>query len=187
MADDDACVGGDGGPLVVLQATAIPQWQGARNFENSLMNGGNVETDYDIICNGQGTEGICVVNRYGRDLLALWDCEFGATLLPPHLLLLPPDALVFTQCYPQDDLPDILPQILEHIQQREPRQSLLFNVQDTMLRLQVGADGSEPSAVYGNLDIPVAPGIKRCDVYLVESDSLHDEVVIINADSQNDV
>ena len=36
--------------LVVLQATAAAQWQGANDFDNSLMNGGNVETDYDIIC-----------------------------------------------------------------------------------------------------------------------------------------
>jgi hypothetical protein len=150
------------------------------------MNGGDVETDYDIICARQGTEDICVVTRYGRDILVLWDCEFGATLLPSHLLSLSPDALVITQCYPPDDLPDILPRIVECVQRGGPIRTFRFNVQDAMLRLQVGADGSEPSAVYGYLDIPVTPGMKRCDVYLVESESLHDEVVIINVHRQND-
>lgn len=48
---EDFCIEGDGGPLVLLQSTVVPMWQGARIFENSVMNGGQLETDYDIICN----------------------------------------------------------------------------------------------------------------------------------------
>jgi hypothetical protein len=186
MANDHLCVGGDGGPLIVLQAAAVPLWQGARNFEHSVMNGGQIETDYDFICDWQGTEYIRVITRYGRDLLVLWNCEWGAIFLPPDSLSLPPDALVLTRCFHEDDLPDILPKIMERIQQGEPHCSLLFNAQDTTLRLQVGADSAEPSYLYDYMDISVSSGMKRCDFYLVEYDSSSEEVILIHTHSESD-
>ena len=179
MMEEWLCVGGDGGPLVVLQASAAAQWQGARDFENSLMNGGDVETDYDVICAVPGEDGVGIAARYGREMVVLWDSEFGAMQIPSETVSLGPEAIVLTMCYQGDDLLDILPIIVECVRAGRPEKSLSFDVLDTSLRLQVGADCAEPSYDYSIIDLPITPGRKRCDVYLMEHDSLTDEVVVI--------
>ncbi|MEO7715888.1 MAG: Imm21 family immunity protein [Capsulimonas sp.] len=182
MMEESLCVGGDGGPLIVIQASAVPLWQGASDFENSLMNGGDVETDYDVICDLPGELGVGMVTRYEREMLVLWDSEFSATRLPSEALSLAPDVIVLTMAYHPDDLPGILPIIAECVQAGAPERSLPFFVQDEMLRLQVGADCAEPSYLYQYLDIPIAPGRKQCEIYSVKHNSLEDEVVVIRDD-----
>ncbi len=177
MTDTNACVGGDGGPLIVLQASAVAQWQGANDFDNSLMGGGNIETDYDVVC-AHDTGG--VVTRYDREILVLWDSEFGAGFLPPEPLSLSSDALVISLCFHPDDFAEILPAIVERVGMGQPEQSSLFNIQDTMLRLQVAADNADPSYLYNFIDTPVTPGLRQCDVYHVKHDSLVSEVIVIN-------
>ena len=168
------CVGGDGGPLVVLQGSATSQWQGASDFDNSLMGGGDTETDYDIAC---GTGGI--VTRYDREILVLWDSEFGASFLPPEPLSLPLDALVISLCFHFADFAEILPAIVERLRAGEPEHSSLFNIQDTTLRLQVAADNAEPDYIYTFIDVAVSPGQRQCDVYHVKHHSLVSEVIVM--------
>ena len=188
MADTDHGVGGGGGPLIVLQASVIPQWQGASDFENCLMNGGDVETDYDVICcDGEPPRGVFVLNRHGRDMLVLWMGAFGGRLLSPQSLSLSPNAIVLMQGYTDDDLSDVLPKIQERFQKGMPERSLLLNVQDTTLRFQAGADtlqvaayGFESSYDHGYLDIPVLPGLRQCDVYEYDNYPFKDEIVVID-------
>ncbi|BDI33489.1 hypothetical protein CCAX7_55400 [Capsulimonas corticalis] len=182
MAVTDVCVGGDGGPLIVLQSTAAAQWQGANDFDNSLMNGGDVETDYDVICDCSDVGEITVVHRYDRDMLVLWDSEFTATRLASEALSLPPGAIVLTLGYDEADLADVLPRIVERLNAGNPERSLSLEVMDPVMRLQVGADSPLPTYNYEYLDIPITPGRKRCDVYVVKSESLEDEVVVIQED-----
>ena len=186
MNDPDHGVGGGGGPLIVLQAAAVPQWQGASDYENSLMAGGDVETDYDLICcDGELPKGVFVLTRHDREMLVLWQGAVGGRLLPPRLLSLPSDTIILIQGYPEDDLPDVLSKIQERLQRGRPERSLLLNIQDKTLRLHAGADslqvvvdGIEPSYDHGYIDIPVSPGLKRCDVYEFDNDAFKDEVVI---------
>ena len=185
MADTDLCIGGDGGPLILLQASAVPQWQGVNDFENSLMNGGDVETDYDVICKSLGAKEFCVLPRHGRDMLVLWDSEFGAMLLPPQSLSLSSGTLVLTQCYSADDLSAILPKMQERLRRGDCDISLPFHAEETTLRLQVGADGPNPSYIYDYLDVPISVGLRRCDAYLIELGSYSDAVIIIN-ESEDD-
>ncbi len=188
MANNNKGVGGGGGPLIVLQATAVPHWQGASDYEDSLMAGGDVETDYDLICgDGQPPKGVFVLTRYGREMLVLWQGAFGGRLLPPQSLSLPPSTIIVIQGCADDDLPDILPKIQQRVHRGRPDRSLLLNIQDTTLRLQAGADnlqigidGVEPQYGHGYLDIPVSPGSKQCEVYEYDNASFKDEFVIIN-------
>jgi len=55
MSEAQDWIHGDGGPAIVLQGSVVPQWQGASDFDNSLMAGGTVETDYDVMCHHCGT------------------------------------------------------------------------------------------------------------------------------------
>lgn len=188
MDNTDKSVGGGGGPLIVLQAAAVPHWQGASDYENSLMAGGDVETDYDLICgDNQPPKGVFVLTRHSREMLVLWQGAFGGRLLPPRLLSLPPNTIILMQGCADDDIPDILPKIQERIHRGKPDRSLLLNIQDTTLRLQAGADslqividGVEPSYNHGYLDIPISPGSKQCEVYEYDNASFTDEVVIIS-------
>lgn len=172
--------GGDGGPLVVLQSTAAAIWQGALDFDKSLMNGGNVETDYAIICDIQTKEGIGIGTRYCREMLVLWDSEFGAIRVPPQLLYFRPEVVVLTMCFPDEELIRLTEDISASIGGKDLQRSLLFDVQDTSLRLQVGADSPDPSYLYNCLDIPITSGMKRCDVCLVQNGDFRCEVLIID-------
>ncbi len=144
------------------------------------MNGGDVETDYDVICEGVGAKEFCVIPRHGREMLVLWDSVFGATLLQPQSLSPSPGTLVLMHCYSADDLSAILPKMQERVRRGDPDFSLPFNVEETTLRLQVGADSSEPSYDYKYLDVPVLPGSRRCYAYLIKLDGYSDVVVIID-------
>jgi len=183
MDTETICVGGDGGPLILLQATAVPQWQGALDFDNSLMGGGDIETDYDVIC--ENAAEFCVLFRYDREMAVLWDSKFSAMLLPPHLLSLSADTLVLMPCYHEADLVSILPHIQKAVAEGRHEYVVPFAVQDKSLRLQVGADGGEGAIYnYKHHDIPVVPGVKHCVVYLVEHNTLKDSVVVITGNNQ---
>jgi hypothetical protein len=147
-------VAGDGGPLVVLQVSAIPKWHGAADFDNSLMNGGTVETDYDVICDCKTNH----LERHGREMLVLNDSEWAG-----RMFALPSGDVVVVQHY---YVSDALPSISDRIAQSPPNHTFPMKVEDTSLRLIVGADeGASPTPVYGHQDVPIVPGMKRCDVH----------------------
>src|SRR3989339_976791 len=89
---------GDGGPLVLLQSSALPAWEGAANFDNSIMNGGTVETDYDVIC--RCGDGIHMINYRNRDMLVMGDSEWAGTVFD-----MPQYGLVFIQNIGFDEAP----------------------------------------------------------------------------------
>lgn len=152
--DKQDFVGGDGGPMVVLQSHAVAKWQGAgatkEEFENSLIMGGYIETDYDVIC---GTKER-VIFRYERDMLVLEDSEWGAFIFVDEF-----GQIVVAQLFSGD-----LFEHLEQIKQMEPSNSHSFDVKDTHLRLLVGAENGK-GEIYGFKDVPIAPGKKQCNIY----------------------
>ncbi len=154
MPNEQDFIGGDGGPMIVLQFKATAQWQGAgatkEDFENSLMMGGYIETDYDVICNS--TER--VISRYERDMLVLEDSGWGAFLFVNET-----GQIVVAQLFSGD-----LSEHLEQMNQMEPSSSYSFDVKDTNLRLLVGAEDGT-GEIYGFKDVPIKPGQKRCDIY----------------------
>ena len=160
---ESAYIGGDGGPMIVLQGGATSYWQGAANFDNSLMNGGQIETDYDIIC--QGEDAGYTIKRYGRDMLVLDDSEWGA-----RIFALPSGAVAVVQQFGGNDDINL---VLERVSRLRLSESFPMDVQDRTLRLLVGADDGNGSA-YGYKDVPITLGRKRCDVFLSE-----DELVIL--------
>ena len=163
MVTEKDFIGGDGGPMVVLQASAVSKWQGAADWDNALMNGGNVETDYDVICEHEDTGS--AIKRYNRDMLVLDDSEWGA-----YIFALPSGAVAIVQQFGGDNN---INAIMERVTQKRPSKSFPIDIQDSSLRLLVGAeDGSGQS--YGYKDVPITPGKKRCDVF-----SSSDELVVI--------
>jgi hypothetical protein len=84
---------GDGGPTVVLQASAAARWQGAALFDDSLMSGGSVETDYDAICRCE--DGVTVIERYGWDMLVLSDSEWATCFVPSKTAAPPSESIRF--------------------------------------------------------------------------------------------
>lgn len=160
---EDNFIGGDGGPMVVLQASAASQWQGASDFENSLMGGGNIETDYDIICESE--EKGRLIKRYNRDMLVLADSEWGA-----YISALPSGAVAIVQQFKGDKGID---KIIESTTHKHPSKSFTLDIKDQSLRLLVGADDGKGDT-YGYKDVAIAAGARRCDVF-----SSDDELVII--------
>ncbi len=174
---DDASkhwVGGDGGPLVLLQASAAAQWQGAMGTEDDFSGAGeNVievdaqdahlypanevgfETDSDAAFFG----GDYRIRRYDRDMLVLEDSEWAG-----RIFVLPTGAVgvVQVQCI-VDDLPAAVQQVIDG----EPERSGVFQMEDDGLRLMVGADTGTDST-YHYLDVPFAPGIKQWKRYEFE-------------------
>lgn len=146
---DEEWVGGDGGPLVVLQAGALPHWEGAVNFDQSIMGGGTLETDYDVICNCKNHH----LRRHNRDMLVLDDSEWCA-----RIYQLENGVIVVEQ--PYYDSPDTIKQITES----QPTQSFSIMIEDNLLRLLVGADSANGDQ-YGFSEIEITSGTKRCDVY----------------------
>ncbi len=183
MDDNSICVGGDGGPLVILQASAVLEWQGANNWDNSVMNGGIVETDYDVVCNDELLHGGCVLNYRGRDMLVLWQCEFGGRLLEPSLLMLSSDSILITNCMVDENGVPFISEFKKLLDDK-PYSSQRLLIQDNMLRLQVGADGSVPSQEYGYIDVPIMPGAKQVDYYMGQHGNYGEFIVIANL-SQN--
>ncbi len=175
--EDDApehWVGGDGGPLIILQASAAVQWQGALGSEDDV--GDNDEdivaidahdahlyaadeiaysTDLDTAFLG----GNYIIRRYDRDMLVLEDSEWTG-----RLFVLPSGAVgvVQVQCIVEN-----LPEVIRQATQSEPEHSGVFEMQDDSLRLMVGADTGTDSS-YRYLDVPFAPGVKRWKRYEFE-------------------
>ena len=164
-------VGGDGGPLIILQASAAALWQGAMGSEDDLSGAGEdvieidaqdahlyppdevaFETDADaaFLC------GNYITRRYDRDMLVLEDSEWAG-----RLFFLPSGAVgvVQVQCI-VDDLPAAIQKAL----QSESERSGAFQMQDDGLRLMVGADTGTDST-YRYLDVPFSPGSKRWQRY----------------------
>ncbi len=150
-------IGGDGGPSVVLQTTAAAQWQGANDFNNSLMRGGSVETDYDVICACE--DGVHVIERYSRDMLVLSDSEWGACFVPSAR-----GEIVLIQWFGSDSE---LYELVNRLTAASPSETLAFLMRDTTLRLQVGAEDGN-CVMYGFSEVEVAPGKKIGDVYYCE-------------------
>ena len=163
MVTENDFIVGDGGPMVVLQASAVSQWQGAADFDNSLMNNGNVETDYDVICQSEDTG--YAIQRYNQDMLVLDDSEWGACIFT-----LPSGSVAVVQQFLGGDSVDV---IMERVSKMRPSKSFTIDVQDTSLRLLVGAQDGR-GGTYGHRDVPIIPGTKRCNVF-----SSSDELVVI--------
>lgn len=175
--DDKNWVGGDGGPLVVLQSSAAVQWQGALGSEDDLSGDDSViEIDAEsahlyvpgevAFENDNDAAFLCgdyVTRRYGRDMLVLDDSEWSG-----RLFLLPSGAVgvVQVQCRVEN-----LPDAVSRAAQAEPEKSGPFHVQDGTLRLLVGADSGDGS-VYGYSEVPVSPGVKRWSLHPFEYGSV---------------
>ena len=155
MNQQRKAISGKGGPIIIVQSSVIPQWKGAANFKNSLMMGGTVETDYDVICSCEHD----VIERYNRDILVMDSCTF------PAILFVASSGAIFAvqEYYRSDDNPEII----EEVSQMKPSHSFLIEVKDTALRLIVGADNGKGTQ-YGFQEVPVNPGNKRCNVYRSE-------------------
>ena len=150
-------ISGDGGPVVLLQAQAVPCWRGAADFSSSLMAGGSVETDYDVIC--ACPDGVTRLHRHGRDMLVLSDSEWPAAFVPCAGV-----ECAVLQSFGSDSPPEAL---VARLAQTAPREVLRLEVQDERLRLLVGADDGEGGS-YGYAEVTLAPGEKECRVYLTE-------------------
>ena len=174
--EDRNWVSGDGGPLVVLQASAVPKWQGAMGSEDGLSDDdedvtevnaeaahlyppGEVtfETDYDAAC----FCGDYVTRRYDLDMLVLEDSEWSGRFL---LLESGGVGVVQVQCRI-----DNLPEAIEKALLTEPGRTGVFQMQAAGLRLMVGADTHEDCCGYGFSDVPVTPGGKHWKRYEFES------------------
>ena len=154
MENNTTWIQGDGGPMVVLQAAAALQWQGAADFDNSLMGGGTHETDYDVICECE--DGVTVIERYGRDMLVLSDSEWAACFAPSTA-----GDVVIVQWFGSDSS---LNELVDRVTATEPSLSSRFRMSDTSLRLLVGADTGN-GEMYGFSEVEVPPGDKVCEVY----------------------
>ena len=154
MGNETKWIQGDGGPAVVLQTTAALQWQSAADFDNSLMSGGNVETDYDVIC--QCEEGVTVLERYSRDMLVLEDSEWAACFAPSTA-----NDVIIVQWFGSDSE---LGELVSRLTAAPPSKTLGFTMRDTALRLMVGADDGS-GGMYGFSEVKVSPGQKVCEVY----------------------
>ncbi len=150
---------GDGGPLVVLQESAALRWKGAAGF--GLMQGGNVETDYDVIC--RCNDGINVIQRHGRDMLVLSDSEWKACFVPASV-----GEVALIQWFDSDSSLD---ELVGRLTAAPPSATLNFTMMDTALRLLVGADDGK-GATYGFSELKVRPGEKVCDVYFCDEAQL---------------
>lgn len=145
---------GDGGPAVVLQATIGAVWQGATNFDNCLMNGGCIETDYDVIC--KCSDGVTAIDRYGRTMLILSDSEWATRFMPTKK-----GSAVLLQWFGSNSEPEAP---VDRLVASPPAQSLPFKMVDNALRLLVGDDDGH-GGLYGFVEVEMPPGDKICEVY----------------------
>lgn len=166
-SEDAERVRGDGGPIVVLQAEAVSGWIGAADFEESLMNGGTVETQYDLIC--AGDDSVKVLNLQGRDMLVLSDSSWGAGFFTVDSA-----ELAILQSFGSDRTDA---ELVSHLTAQKPAAEICFRMVDAKLRLLVGSDGGNGD-MYGYTEHELAPGQKRCDVYA----STEGQVLLISND-----
>jgi hypothetical protein len=152
---------GDGGPAVVLQEGATSAWHGAADFDRSLLQGGDLETDYDVICRCK--DGVSVINRHGRDMLVLSDCEWPACFFPTS------DAsVVLIQWFGSNCT---LEELVQRLMAEPPSATMPFRIIDGSLRLLVGADGGH-GGKYGYSEVKAQPGDRVCDVRYSEEAQL---------------
>lgn len=149
-------ISGDGGPLIVLQSGALPHWRGALDFSESRMNGGLLETDYDLICSCDDHH----LYRHGRDMLVLYDSESSGRMF--HV----GDEMIVVE-QPYYDISEESTDVIEEIATTQPHNSFRLTIVDNRLRLLVGADDGDGS-LYGFAETEVTPGLKQCDVYHLE-------------------
>lgn len=146
---------------MVLQASAVEAWTGAADFDNSLMQGGTVETDYDVIC--RCPEGVTKIRRYDRDMLVLCDSEWRSRFVPGSL-----GEVCVLQYFGVGEGPEDL---VTRLRARTPDLVVPFELRDRELRLMVGADSGRDS-IYESSAATAQPGPKVCLVYLDEGGQL---------------
>lgn len=154
MEYDSKWIQGDGGPAVVLQASAAARWQGAAPFDDLVSGGGSVEADYDVICRCE--DGVTVIERYGRDMLVLSDSEWATCFVPSTR-----GEVVIIQWFGSDSE---VGELVDRLTAAPPSESFHFAMRDSGLRLLVGGDDGE-GTMYGFIETPVVPGAKVCEVY----------------------
>jgi hypothetical protein len=118
------------------------------------MNGGCIETDYDVIC--KCGDGVTAIDRYDRTMLILSDSECATRFMPEKK-----DEVILLQWFGSDSEPEAL---VDRLTASPPDQSFPFNMVDNALRLLVGADDGN-GGIYGFIEIEMPPGDKICEVY----------------------
>ncbi len=149
-------IGGDGGPLVVLQAKTASAWRGADRFEESLTGGGTLENDYDVACSADGHKAM----RHGQDFLVLDDASW-----PARMLRAADGTVVIEQAYYEDEQ---APRLLDRLAALSPQTTFEIDVQDDRLRLLVAADDGDGKG-HGSAEVTISPGLKQCAVYVTDS------------------
>ena len=147
-----AWVHGDGGPAIVLQQAAVELWEGANDFDNSLMQGGTVETDYDVVCSLETEVG--VIHRHERDMLVLAENSYSTRFMSWG-----EGDVTLLQLFGTDLEPE---ELATKLLEREPDSTRDFMLQDSKLRLMVAADGG-PDPFYLFAEIEVSPGPRSCE------------------------
>jgi len=154
MADPEGWVQGDGGPIVVLQASAATAWRGAAGTDPRPRGGSAVETDYDAI--GRCDDGVTVLERHGRAMLVLSDSSW-----PARFVSSPRGEVVIAQPIGVDESPDAW---VAKVTSRPPAETRTLTLLDDRLRLLVGADDGA-GGTYGFAETRVTPGEKACEVW----------------------
>jgi hypothetical protein len=118
------------------------------------MNGGSVETDYDVIC--RCPDGATLIERHGREMLVLTDSSWAGRFITS-----PRGEVVIVQPFGVDE---DLGSFIARCTDAPPSETLRFTVVDRRLRLLPGADDGHGS-VYGFVETEVTPGVKTCDIW----------------------
>jgi len=149
-------IAGDGGPAIVLQSSAAEVWDGTRTSETE-------QTDYDAICE-LAEDNVRMLHRHDRDMLVLSDCSSSSTFVQ-----LDNGEIAVLQNFSlgeEDPTP-----FVNELRRSEPDTKYDFQVDDSSLRLLVGADlGS--GEVYDYDDCPVTPGHYQVWAYQQRSEGL---------------
>ena len=156
FVSEEHLIQGNGGPLIVLQSSAVRRWNGAKNFENSVMNGGWIETDYDVIC---WAEEVSVIHRKERDMLVLSACEW-----PGSIRTLSSGEILIVQIFGSDLKSE---ELAQRARERPPIQIFPFRLVDKALILMVGANAGN-NRHYGFSKVSISPGAKLCEIYACE-------------------
>ena len=179
---DDASehwVGGDGGPLVLLQSSAAAKWQGSLGSEDDWSSAEDdvveinaeeahlyppEEIGYESDSDAAFLGGDYLLRRYDRDMLVFEDSEWSG-----RLFVLPSGAvgIVQVQCIIEN-----LPEVIQQVLQGEPERSGVFQMEDDSLKLVVAAD-TETDRDCRSLSISFAPGIKQWKRYEFDLGWIH--------------
>src|SRR5688572_9332307 len=126
------------------------------------MCGGDIETDYDVIC--RCPDRVSVIERYGRHMMVLCDSEEAACFVPwraGHILIV--QGLVGD--------PDI-EELLARITASAPCETLRFDQIDSALRLLVGVYSGDGKN-YGFSEVECARGVKAVSTYYFNDLTAH--------------